>query len=137
MGEPEEDFGAQVREARKARGWTQETLARRLREEGGIDLSKTAIVRLEKGERPTRLNEVVALARVLEIPLGYAERPLRTAREYETAKENLDLAAELVQEAEQEEGEARARYLTRRREWLLLKAAILEYERRQADAEHR
>lgn len=66
---PETQFGANVRQAREARGWTQETLARRLRDHFGLDLHQTAIARLEVGKRAITLNEAVALAQVLVLGL--------------------------------------------------------------------
>jgi transcriptional regulator with XRE-family HTH domain len=68
--EPEHQFGAHVREAREDRGWTQESLARRLRDLAGIDLHQTAIARLEVGKRSITLNEAAALAQLLGLDLG-------------------------------------------------------------------
>ncbi|MFJ8687180.1 helix-turn-helix domain-containing protein [Micromonospora wenchangensis] len=70
----EELFGVQVREAREQRGWTQEQLASYLRTASGIELSPTAMNRLELGKRPIRLNEVAALADLLGLGLRYGER---------------------------------------------------------------
>lgn len=66
----EASFGALVRERRNLLSLTQEDLRRRLLDGYGIDLSKTAMSRLEQGERPIRLNEVFALARILGIDLS-------------------------------------------------------------------
>lgn len=88
----EETFGNQVRQAREARGWTQDRLRRTLREVAGIDLSSTAMARLEGGKRPIRLNEVTALARVLELDLAqYGGRELRFTQHeaYEHAQARL------------------------------------------------
>lgn len=63
-----------VRERRNALTLTQEQLRQRLLQHG-IDLSKTAMSRLEQGERPIRLNEVTALAQVLGIDLRLIGNP--------------------------------------------------------------
>lgn len=65
----EATFGEQVRAAREERGWSQESLARHLRDTSGIDLHQTAIGRLELGQRAIRLEEAASLARLLGIDL--------------------------------------------------------------------
>lgn len=84
-------FGAQVRKARELRGWTQERLRLYLRDASGIDLSSTAMARLEQGKRPIRLNEVAALADLLNISLSEYEggntRP--TEQQYSAALREL------------------------------------------------
>lgn len=62
-------LGVQVRAAREARGWSQEVLAARLLKHTGVKLGQSGVVRLEKGHRPTRLNEAVDIARFLSIDL--------------------------------------------------------------------
>ncbi|MEU5721589.1 helix-turn-helix domain-containing protein [Micromonospora sp. NPDC047738] len=88
----EERFGAQVRAAREAQGWTQERLRAALRAASGIELSSTAMARLEQGKRPIRLNEVSALAQVLGLSVhqygGGAGGGL-TREKYEQARERL------------------------------------------------
>jgi len=76
-----------VRAAREAQDWTQETLRRHLAERG-VHLEKTAMIRLEQGKRPIRLNEVVVLAKLFGLDLqpyagGVAQ--LASAKEYEAA----------------------------------------------------
>lgn len=66
----EQVFGILVRGARDARGWTQEELRKRLLEEYGVKLEKTAMIRLESGNRPIRFNEVVALSSLLDLDLA-------------------------------------------------------------------
>lgn len=65
--DPEAAFAAAVRDGRDNLRLTQEQVRRRLLDNFGIDLSKTAMSRLEKGERPIRFNEVAALAQILKI----------------------------------------------------------------------
>lgn len=62
-------FGAQVRAARQARGWSQKVLAAHLLEHAGVKLGQSGVVRLENGRRPTRLNEAVDIAWFLSIDL--------------------------------------------------------------------
>jgi len=54
-------FGANVREARKARGWTQEDLAAR------TGLATVQISRIERGRREIRLLTFVRLVRALDL----------------------------------------------------------------------
>lgn len=65
LASAEVQFGRAVSNARNVLGWTQERLRREVHAAYRIDLSKTAMSRLEKGERPIRLNEVAAIAAVL------------------------------------------------------------------------
>jgi transcriptional regulator with XRE-family HTH domain len=87
----EEVFGAQVRLAREARQWTQEALARHLRETSGIGMDQAAVARLEGGKRSIRLNEASALAKLLGLDLQALSGvvPRLTAEEYEEAKKKL------------------------------------------------
>jgi transcriptional regulator with XRE-family HTH domain len=59
-----ERFGANVRAARHARGWTQEDLA----EESG--LAVVQISRIERGVREVRLTTLLKLVRALEMSPG-------------------------------------------------------------------
>lgn len=66
---PEARFGDQVRLARDGRGWSQERLAAELSKHTFVKLGQSGVARLEKGSRPTRLNEVMRIARFLDIDL--------------------------------------------------------------------
>lgn len=140
----EQRFGAQVREAREARGWSQEALARHLRDAAGIDLHQTAIARLERGERAIRFNEVSALAKLLGLDLQTysAELPTLTDDEYQHAKESLERVRAQEERATrdllhvQEQLETEMAELTRDRRTLVdqrrtLEAMIRAYEERQ------
>ena len=59
--QPHERFGRNLREARLARGWTQEDLGH------AADLHSTEIGRLERGDREPRLSTIVRLARALKL----------------------------------------------------------------------
>lgn len=71
----EKAFGVTVRRQRESVAWTQQQLRARLFADYGIDLSKTAMSRLENGDRPVRLNEAAALAHVLGIELRLGGEP--------------------------------------------------------------
>lgn len=60
-----------VRRAREAREWTQGTLSRRLMDEADTPVDQSGIARIEAGRRVVRLNEVVALSKVLGIALNH------------------------------------------------------------------
>jgi transcriptional regulator with XRE-family HTH domain len=93
----ETTFGRAVRSARTTLGWTQEQLRRRLLDAYDIDLSKTAMARLEQGGRPIRLNEVYGLAQVLGIDLsGFGRAPapagLADENDFEVDDINVEIA---------------------------------------------
>lgn len=59
-----------VRREREARGWSQAALANVLRRELDLNVGgQSGVARIEAGERPTRLNEVVSIARFLGVDL--------------------------------------------------------------------
>ena len=64
---PRYTFGDTVRELRKARGWSQEDLARYMTD-AEYPMHQTTIAKLENGARPTSVDELVALSRVLDVP---------------------------------------------------------------------
>ncbi len=68
--DPEQLFGVGVRNARQSRGWSQEALAAELAKVGINVGGQSGVARIERGERPTRLNEVVAIADFLDIDLN-------------------------------------------------------------------
>lgn len=57
-----ERFGANVRSARLARGWTQEELAHR------TGLAPVQVSRVERGKREIRLTTLVRLLKALDMP---------------------------------------------------------------------
>lgn len=139
---PEEHFGAMVRQAREAREWTQEMLRRHLAERG-VHLEKTAMIRLEQGKRPIRLNEVTVLAKLLGLDLqAYSGMgpELTTAEEYEEAlAENERVRGEIDRlEAELDdvrttytsaEGAIRSRLISLRHDATRLATALFIYDR--------
>lgn len=59
-------IGDRVRQAREARGMTQAELSQALRDRGSSHFHPTTISRIEKGERPLRLSDALALSSVLD-----------------------------------------------------------------------
>lgn len=59
-----------MRTARQIRGWSQETLAAELGKIGINVGGQSGAARIERGERPTRLNEVIAIADFLDIDMN-------------------------------------------------------------------
>jgi transcriptional regulator with XRE-family HTH domain len=55
-------FGANVRKARLARGWTQEDLA------GHTGLAVVQVSRIERGKREVRITTLIRLISALEVP---------------------------------------------------------------------
>ncbi|WP_430497870.1 helix-turn-helix domain-containing protein [Micromonospora trifolii] len=139
----EQRFGAQVRRAREERGWSQEALARKLRDTAGIELHQTAIARLERGERAIRLNEVTALARILDLDLTeYGGSGVRLTHDaYEQAKEQLQRlyqqqteareqarsARDVLRMADEEVGKAEDRLTALRQRITVLEVAVEQY----------
>jgi transcriptional regulator with XRE-family HTH domain len=58
-------FGARLREARKAAGWTQQALA------NALSVDASAIARYEIGDNAPTLERAVAIARLLQVSLDF------------------------------------------------------------------
>lgn len=67
---PEERFAERLLPLRKRQGLSQARLADRLSALLGDKVSATAITKIEAGNRAVRLNEAVAAAHVLGVPLA-------------------------------------------------------------------
>ena len=65
----EQMFGARVKQLRKARGWTQDELARRLTA-AGFPTGQTTVAKMESGDRPTSVGEIATIAELFETPVG-------------------------------------------------------------------
>jgi transcriptional regulator with XRE-family HTH domain len=61
-------IGEHIREARLARGWTQEQLAER------ADLDRVTVVRTETGATSARLDHLLLIAEALRTPLSHLVR---------------------------------------------------------------
>ena len=76
MPTSEQLAGLQVRMLRQARGWSQQDVADAM-QAFGYDWSQATVTRLEAATRPIRLNELVDLAALFEIPVAqFLEFPL-------------------------------------------------------------
>lgn len=67
---PQAVFARRLRLERSAVGITQAELARRISERIGTTVDGSAITRIEKQERSVKLEEAVAAAQVLRVPLA-------------------------------------------------------------------
>lgn len=69
--EPNEEtrFAESMQRLRESRGWSQGELARRMVAEGWVNYSQMTVSRTEKLERPIRLGEALAVARVFNVSL--------------------------------------------------------------------
>lgn len=64
------DIGKRIKALREARGWSARALAEACTREGQRGLSRSAIAKIEVGQRRVQADEALALARVFGIPLG-------------------------------------------------------------------
>lgn len=65
---PEQVFGWNVREYRKAKGWSQEQLAQQMTARG-YDMHQTTVAKIENAGRPTSIGEAVALAEIFDLEI--------------------------------------------------------------------
>ena len=61
----DKDFGERLKSARTSRRISQVDLLKTLRDDYGLDWASSIITKLEKGDRPIRLSEAMALAHAL------------------------------------------------------------------------
>lgn len=105
----ERDFGEKVKQWRNNCGWSQEQVAAGLRHLG-FDMHQTTVAKIERGTRPLRVAEAVALAHVFRVPalaifegdgpegqpedIATLQRQLARAKESaERRREEIDYAA--------------------------------------------
>ncbi len=99
----EKRFGRRVREWRTARSWSQEDLAERLRDVG-IDMHQTTLAKLERGGRPLRVAEAVAIATIMGMPalsVFYGPGPERENFSLKALRESLEAAEEGIRFTEE------------------------------------
>lgn len=66
---PSDTFIATMRKIRKSLGLTQAELAAHVSEHLGRTIDGPTMTRIETGQRPLKLDEAVAIAKVLQVPL--------------------------------------------------------------------
>ena len=103
----ESTFGEKVRQWRRVRGWSQEELAEMMTMLG-FDMHQTTVAKLERGARPLRVSEAVALSQVFGVPAlavfhgpGPEQEPWaleRMRKHIENIEEGLQFAQEQLQE---------------------------------------
>jgi transcriptional regulator with XRE-family HTH domain len=71
---PSAIFGRRLQERRRDLGWSQTELAEAMTREG-FEMGKTAILRIEGGVRELKLDEAIAFAEVLNVPLAHLLEP--------------------------------------------------------------
>jgi transcriptional regulator with XRE-family HTH domain len=124
-----ESFGALVRQARENRQWTQAELAKRLGALLGREVNPLAITRTETGKRPVPLDEVAALAQLLNLELD----PLLNPSPVSGSAVDLERrAAELRDEIQQghlQEVQLMAAYASASRQLQQVRTRMAEMER--------
>lgn len=91
----DERFGRSVRRLREQREWSQGELAERLKRAGHDNFHATTVSRIEKGDRPVRLSEAVAIAETLGSNLVEMLLPSRIAQhaeDYSKALRDFELS---------------------------------------------
>jgi transcriptional regulator with XRE-family HTH domain len=81
---PSEVFRARLRLVRRLKGWTQQQLSAELAR-ADVELSESAIVRMEKGTRGVSLNEAIAIAAVLGVSPLHMTVPLDNDQDVDVA----------------------------------------------------
>jgi transcriptional regulator with XRE-family HTH domain len=95
---PEELAGRELYRLRKGRGWSQEEVARRMTAYG-YTWHQTTVGRVETAERPLRLNEVVHLAAMFQVPVTQFLLPVdMTLQEIDDAIEEETKARDEIRE---------------------------------------
>ncbi|MGY2019362.1 helix-turn-helix domain-containing protein [Nocardia gipuzkoensis] len=135
----EKAFGEQVRQWRKARGWSQEDLASKL-EVCGFDMHQTTVAKIERGTRPLRVAEAVALAQIFRVPplsIFYGKGPEDGTFSMESMQTLIENYEQSINDAEEQlESEARhLAFLLRQRAVVVdnLNRAALLAEKRAAE----
>lgn len=100
----EDALALRIARERKSRGWSYETLAKRMTE-AGCPINMTGVYRIEKGEPRRRINvdELVALSRIWSIPVErLLSPPTRfVAGDVESAQAAIREALSAIEEGRQ------------------------------------
>lgn len=110
----EDRFRQSLRQCREEQGLSMGELARRMVDAGWTDFHQSTVSRIEKGQRPVRLGEARALARLLGVHLGYMTAPNEESRalqrfwnEIEAAKSYRKKVIDYVRDWEESRGSLR------------------------------
>lgn len=68
--DPEQTFASSIASLRQERGWSQEQLSERMRNEGVDDATQITVSRIETSRRKVTLTEALALARIFNVPIS-------------------------------------------------------------------
>lgn len=91
MRTADELFGLEVQAQRESKGWSMTEFAAMLSAAGLSNFHPTTVGRMERGERPVRLNEAVIIAQVLGSTLDdLVVEPLPGDEEVKEAMENIE-----------------------------------------------
>ena len=99
----EKMFGQRVREWRKARNWSQEYLAEELNLHG-FDMHQTTVAKIERGTRPLRVSEAVAIASIFSVPVlsvFYGPGPETESVTQQAMREHMELLEKQAQSAQE------------------------------------
>ena len=89
-------IGGNVQQFRNAKKMSQAQLADAMTAKTGQPVAQQTILKIEKGTRPLRYSEAVAVAEALDVPLSALSPDRVTARE----RQNIDMAALEAAEAD-------------------------------------
>lgn len=87
-------FGANLRQLREEKGWSQSELARRMQESGWPKYSQVAVSRTEEGTRAVRLDEAIDLAALFDANVSRMISPpsSRAGQIYELQRQSQAIA---------------------------------------------
>ncbi|MFW6186523.1 MAG: helix-turn-helix domain-containing protein [Actinomycetota bacterium] len=126
-------FGRNMRAHRERRGWSQSELARQMANAGWPKYSQVAVSRTEDGTRMVRLDEALALSRILGTTVDAMLAPPAATQWAQQLREQLDLAYESIRQID---GGVKNFVQARRRLAELLAAQPIGHEFVQLLAEH-
>jgi len=135
----EKSFGERVKQWRRARNWSQEDLAERLRVHG-FEMHQTTVAKIERGARPLRVAEAAAIATVFRAPplaVFLGRPPENVPWPLQQLHEAMAMAEERLAYLKQEMEASAARYVAQQADVYdlarILNEVALEAEKRNAE----